>query len=107
MGEDDKQPNEGLDALRARVDPVYRDLTIAGAPARIWHPRSPESLIDVDAFERDERLPYWADIWPSSFVLAECVGSLDGSGGRLLELGCGIGVVALAAARAGFAVTAT
>jgi 2-polyprenyl-3-methyl-5-hydroxy-6-metoxy-1,4-benzoquinol methylase len=40
-------------------------------------------------------------------VLAENLAAVDGRGLSLLELGCGLGLPALAAARAGFAVTAT
>jgi 2-polyprenyl-3-methyl-5-hydroxy-6-metoxy-1,4-benzoquinol methylase len=44
-------------------------------------------------------------VWPSSLVLAEKLLAERGAGRALLELGCGVGVVALAAARAGFDVT--
>ena len=30
------------------------------------------------AFNRDERLPYWADVWPSSIALARAVRAMDG-----------------------------
>jgi predicted nicotinamide N-methyase len=101
------EPNASLKTLGSRFDLVSTELTIAARGTRVWHPRSAEDLIDEEAFDRDERLPYWADIWPSSLVLADRVGKLDGSKRTLLELGCGVGVVAIAAARAGFAVTAT
>lgn len=75
------------------------------------HPRSVDELIDEDAFEADERLPYWADIWPSSRVLAERIasenGHTDGQPRRLLELGCGVGFASLVAARVGFDALAT
>src|SRR5438094_2682612 len=73
----------------------------------LLHPASAEDLIDEADFERDERLPYWADIWPSARVLATYVARLDGAGRSLLELGCGAGLVATAAALAGFDVCAT
>jgi predicted nicotinamide N-methyase len=51
-------------------------------------------------------VPYWAMPWPSGRVLAETVaGSL--SGARVLELGCGLGLPSIAAARAGADVLAT
>ena len=101
-----------LDAeLARRFDTVLEpiDLSAQGADARldILRPRSAEELIDEDAFAEDERLPYWADVWPSARVLAARLLQEDGAGRRLLELGCGSGLVAAAAARAGFEVTAT
>jgi predicted nicotinamide N-methyase len=90
-----------------RFSPVERRIEIDGRPLRIWRPPDMEALIDLAAFEADERIPYWADVWESAIVLAEEIASLDGRGRSLLELGCGLGLPALVAARAGFAVTAT
>lgn len=73
----------------------------------LLHPVSAEDLISEEDFERDERLPYWADIWPSGRLLAAYVRQLHGAGRSLLELGCGAGLVATAAALAGFDVCAT
>jgi predicted nicotinamide N-methyase len=56
---------------------------------------------------RDERLPYWADVWPSSVILATYLAKRDGHGRSLLELGCGLGIVSTTAMRAGFDVLAT
>jgi predicted nicotinamide N-methyase len=71
----------------------------------IRHPRTPDELIDEAAFEHDERLPYWADIWPSARVLAGHVARHEGNGRRALDLGCGSGLVACASALAGYQVT--
>jgi predicted nicotinamide N-methyase len=67
-------------------------------------PRSAEELISEKDFEHDERLPYWAELWPSALVLAS---SLPSPPGRLLELGCGVGLVSSVALRAGWNVVAT
>jgi predicted nicotinamide N-methyase len=101
-----------LDAeLARRFETVVEtiDLSEQGADARfdILRPQSAEALIDEDAFAEDERLPYWADVWPSARVLASRLLREHGAGRRLLELGCGSGLVAAAAAHAGFDVTAT
>lgn len=82
-------------------------MEVAGHPLTLLRPESSESLISEADFERDERLPYWAELWPSALVLARHVAALDGAGRSLLELGCGVGLVSAAASRAGFAVTAT
>lgn len=74
---------------------------------RLEHPRSAEDLISEPDFEHDERLPYWADIWPSARVLADLLVRHQGDGRSALELGCGSGLVACALAQAGYQVTAT
>jgi predicted nicotinamide N-methyase len=74
---------------------------------RLVHPRDPEALIDEHAFEVDERLPYWADIWPSARVLSEVLVRHQGNGRTALELGSGSGLVACALAVAGYQVTAS
>jgi predicted nicotinamide N-methyase len=74
---------------------------------QILHPANSDDLISEQDFAIDDRLPYWADLWPASVVLARFLRGLRGDKRMLLELGCGSGVVATAAARAGFTVTAT
>ncbi len=91
----------------ARFSPVERVIDLPGGPLRIWHPPDIEALIDVAAFEADERIPYWANVWESARVLAEDLADSSGGGLSLIELGCGLGLPALVAARQGFAVTAT
>ena len=90
-----------------RFEPVERQIDVNGHPLSIWRPPDMEALIDLAAFEADERIPYWADVWESAIVLAEDLAAADGRGLSLLELGCGLGLPSLAAARAGFTVTAT
>ena len=99
--------NQTLEELRAQFDIVRTDILIAGREVRIHHPRNADALIDEQAFEDDERLPYWADVWPSARVLAERVATMPVDDRRFLELGCGAGLVSVAAAIAGFDVTAT
>ena len=94
-------------ALLARFEVTTALVDVLGDQYSIVHPKDAETLIDEAAFNRDERLPYWADVWPSSLALARAVRAMDGKGKTLLELGCGVGLVAVAALRAGFDVTAT
>lgn len=70
-------------------------------------PANADHLISEADFVMDERLPYWADLWPSSRVLAGALLTHAGNGRRLLELGCGLGLDTVAAMTAGYAVTAT
>lgn len=103
--------SELLPELQRRfvVEPL--EVTAFGRELELVAPRSAEDLLSVEDFERDERLPYWADLWPSSYALADRVASEDGRPGgsalRLLELGCGLGLVTIAALTAGFDVLAT
>jgi predicted nicotinamide N-methyase len=90
-----------------RFAPVERVVDVRGTAYRLWHPPDVDALIDVAAFEADERIPYWAQVWESALVLAEDLACVDGTGKTCLELGCGLGLPAIVAARRGFAATAS
>jgi predicted nicotinamide N-methyase len=67
-----------------------------------------------EAHDRDEYMPYWADLWPAARMLAKAVARDDWSrypkaGDKLeaLELGCGLGVPGLTALACGLRVTFT
>lgn len=99
-------------ALERRFDTSTVDLEIGGRRFSILRPRNSDDLIREEDFVMDERLPYWADIWPSSQVLATHLVSLaSGSGERVrrrgLELGCGVGLVTMAAMTAGYDMIST
>ena len=102
-------------ALRARFEVIVQEITIGGRLWRLARPRSADALIDEEAFQRDGRIPYWADVWTSSQTLAEELVKRAGGeapddeprGGRLLELGCGVGFSSLVAAGLGYDVVAT
>lgn len=51
----------------------------------------------LQAFADDERLPYWAELWPSSFGLAAWLAEKKNcfSGKACVDLGCGLGFTAL------------
>lgn len=93
------------DDLLARFDVVESDVRVDSHEFVMAHPRSAEALLDEAEFTRDQRMPYWADIWPSSTALAREVLRQSGRGRRAIEIGCGVGVGAVAAACAGYEVT--
>jgi predicted nicotinamide N-methyase len=64
-------------------------------------------LIDEDDFDRDERLPYWAELWPSALALARHLSKRDLTGIRAIELGCGVGLPTIVALARGARVLAT
>lgn len=82
-------------------------MAIAGRDLALLRPRDAEALLDEHAFEQEEFLPYWADLWPSALALARAIGTRALHGARTLELGCGLGLPSLAAALAGGRVLAT
>lgn len=110
--------DEDQDSPAALERKLEREFTTAREPVTIgaWslellRPRNADDLISEADFVRDERLPYWADLWPSSRVLATALSEAPLPRGqrapRLLELGCGLGLATIAALRAGYDVTAT
>lgn len=104
-----------LAALDDRFVLATVEVVVGGRTVNLEKPRNADDLISEADFVRDERLPYWADLWPASVVLADYVlrerallGAVpDGPRPTALELGCGLGLVTLAAQRAGYDVTAT
>jgi predicted nicotinamide N-methyase len=91
----------------AELDLVEETVVLAGEDVTITRPRDSEALLDEEAFEREEFLPYWAELWPSGLALARAVAARALRGARTLELGCGLGVASIAAALAGGRVLAT
>lgn len=96
-----------ISALNTRFRTSIEDATVDAHVFSILKPANSDDLIREEDFVRDERLPYWADVWPSSLVLAGRLLELQGCGRLALELGCGVGLSALAATTAGFDVLAT
>ena len=100
-----------MEALRADLERRFRTTTrtvqVGGRDVDLLSPANADDLISEDDYVMDERLPYWADLWPSAQILAGEVRTMRLAGQRVLELGCGMGLVAIAAAMAGADVTAT
>jgi predicted nicotinamide N-methyase len=64
-------------------------------------------LIDEQDFDRDERLPYWAELWPSAVALTRHLCKRDLGRERVIELGCGVGLSTILALAQGADVLAT
>ncbi len=73
----------------------------------VLRPRDSEALLDEEAFEHEEFLPYWAELWPSGVALAKDIAGRALHGARTLELGCGLALPSMAAVLAGARVLAT
>src|SRR4051812_15205475 len=98
-------------ALRAELTSRFRTsertIRIAERDVTLLSPANADDLISEDDYVMDERLPYWADLWPSAQILANEAALMRWRGLRVLELGCGLGAVAVGASIAGASVTAT
>lgn len=105
------QPEHSLDNLRAELVQRFRTTTralrISERDVTLLSPANADELISEDDYVLDERLPYWADLWPSAQILANELALMRLAGQRVLELGCGLGVVAIGAVLGGGEVTAT
>ncbi len=73
----------------------------------VAHPAVADALIDEEDFACDERLPYWAELWPSAVALARHISKEDLAGRRVVELGCGIGLPSVVALARGAGAAAT
>ena len=79
---------------------------------KIWHFRRADMDKLWEGMEekegREDRLPYWNEIWPSSLALAGWLAEMqdDISGKNCLDMGCGIGFTALMGRWLGAEVTA-
>jgi predicted nicotinamide N-methyase len=89
------------------IDLVADSVDVAGRELSILRPPDAEALLDEEAFDREEFLPYWAELWPSGLALAREVAARPVAGLRVVELGCGLGLPSIAAAIAGAHVLAT
>jgi predicted nicotinamide N-methyase len=94
-------------ASPARADLVEEIVPLSSGELGVLRPRDSEDLLDEHAFEHEEFLPYWAELWPSGVVLAQETAARSLRGARTLELGCGLALPAMAAALAGGRVLAT
>jgi len=93
--------------VRPAEDLVEDVVALGSRDVGLLRPRDAESLLDERAFEREELMPYWAQLWPSSVALALAVSPRSWKGARILELGCGLGLPSIAAALGGARVLAT
>jgi predicted nicotinamide N-methyase len=93
--------------LERRFVVAHSRVPLPGGAVDIMHPENTDALISEEDMVRDDRLPYWADIWPSSRILARALASETGTGRTLLELGAGLGLVSIGAMRAGYDVLAS
>ncbi len=76
----------------------------------IARPEYSDRLLDnpavMTAFEADEYMPYWADLWPAARMLAKVILRENWiPGTEALEVGCGLGLPGVVALARGLKVT--
>ena len=99
------------------------ELAIGGISLLLRIPDHPHALLDLSAVQQASRendyMPYWAHMWPAGLMLGQwLVQQVSGTGegppgqrraaqppARVLEIGCGLAVPGLLAARLGYQVT--
>lgn len=86
----------------AAVGPLRTDKVAipgTGAVYDITRPADFDTLLDSAADDPQQNLPYWAELWPSGIALAAhlLLTPEPLTEVRALELGCGLGVTAVAA----------
>jgi predicted nicotinamide N-methyase len=86
---------------------VIQSIDLPGGELRVLQPEGAAELPDAGAVEWAPIAPYWAVLWRSGVALARELAGLPLRGLRVVELGCGLAVPSLAAARAGATVLAT
>lgn len=80
---------------------------LGGNRLELLQPRESAELPDDGAVEWAPLAPYWSVLWRSGVALAEVVSGADLRDARVLELGCGLGLPSVVAARGGARVLAT
>jgi predicted nicotinamide N-methyase len=98
------------------------EVELPGLTVTLLKPRNSDDLISEADYVRDERLPYWADLWASAEVMGQhIIDSRDqlwgspaaqaalsrGETPAAIELGCGLGLPSIAAKFVGYDVLAT
>ena len=95
-----------LEQFHRTYDTVTTPVTINGQTLKLFTPASIDRFINPD--DMMDNFPLWAKIWEASGVLASYLTGLPPNPMKtMLEIGCGLGMVGIAAARAGHRITMT
>src|SRR5947207_1651875 len=86
---------------------VQHRLSLPGGELLLLQPTDAAELPDDGPVDWAPLVPYWSVLWRSGVALGREVATSTVQGLRVVELGCGLGVPSLVAARGGAEVLAT
>jgi 2-polyprenyl-3-methyl-5-hydroxy-6-metoxy-1,4-benzoquinol methylase len=86
---------------------VSQAVELPGGELRVLQPAESADLPDSGPVKWAPIAPYWSVLWRSGVALAQELDTIDLRGRRVVELGCGLGLPSLVAARGGADVLAT
>jgi predicted nicotinamide N-methyase len=86
---------------------VPQSIELPSGELRLLQPRESADLPDEGGVEWAPIVPYWSVLWRSGVALARELDGMPLRGRRVVELGCGLALPSIVAARAGAAVLAT
>jgi predicted nicotinamide N-methyase len=86
---------------------VTQSIDLASGDLRLLQPEDAADIPDDGPVAWAPIAPYWSVLWRSGVALARELDGEELDGRRVVELGCGLGVPSIAAARAGANVLAT
>lgn len=103
-----------IPSLRERLSALFPlrriEVVLSAHTINLTTAHDVDALVDgitTDEFRIDERLPYWAELWHSAVALSMMLedDAASVAGRTVLELGCGLGLSGIVAARLGGKVT--
>ena len=76
---------------------IHKPVTVGNTTFKITYPGDADRLLDHPsthrAFNTDDYMPYWAELWPSAQMLGEALLQQSWPAGlTALEIGCGVGL---------------
>ncbi len=86
---------------------VSRSIDLPSGELGLLQPQESADLPDAGPVEWAPIAPYWSVLWRSGVALARELDGVPVAGKRVVELGCGLALPSIAAARAGAEVLAT
>src|SRR6516162_2874394 len=106
----DRTPAPSAESVLDQLGPLVREkVFVEEKTFIISRPEKSDRLLDHPAvhraFDRDEYMPYWADLWPAARMLAKAVLREPWAGQEALEFGCGLGLAGVVALSMGLRVT--